>query len=243
MTRADFFDLCALSLEQNGAGEFVNPESIEKLHELSGIFLRANRMMNLTSLRDERSVIAYHFADCISAARSFPKNSSVIDVGSGGGMPALPLSIVRPDLKITALDATAKKTAYIERAAKELGLNNVSVITGRAEEVAFTDLRGTFDCATARAVAQLRILLELCVPLIKVDGRFVAMKGKQAKEELHNAKNAISALSCSLSYEWHGYLTDLDGAQSERAIMVFEKREKTDAVYPRKYAMILKKPL
>ena len=243
MTKTEFFELCSRSLNQNGAGEFVCADTLEKLYGLCGIFLEENKVMNLTALREERQVIAYHFADCISAANLFPQGASVIDVGSGGGMPALPLAVVRPDLKITALDATAKKTAYIGRAAAALGLSSVSVITGRAEEVAHTSLRESFDCAVARAVAELRILLELCVPLVKVGGRFIALKSKQAEEELGCAADAIRSLSCNTEKKQRGELIDLDGQRCEREILVFEKTAPTGKIYPRKYANILKKPL
>ncbi|MBR0235528.1 MAG: 16S rRNA (guanine(527)-N(7))-methyltransferase RsmG [Clostridia bacterium] len=243
MEKAEFFDVCSRVFSQNGLGGYISDGVLEKLHALCVIFLDANKTMNLTALREERQVIAYHFADSVAAAANFSDGARMIDVGSGGGFPTLPLAIVRPDLEITALDATAKKTAFIARAAKELGIYNVKIATGRAEELANTAMRESFDAATARAVAELRVLMEWCVPFIKKDGVFVALKGKRADEELSAAKGAMRALSCELIDYDRSTLIDDRGEKSERATLVFSKYAHTDKIYPRKNAAIMKKPL
>ena len=123
MNQVDFLKLQEQVFSYNSLSEYITPESSERFFELSHIMLEANATMNLTALRDEKAVITKHFADCLLAAKYLPqKPCRLLDVGSGGGMPALPFAIVRPDIEITALDATAKKTAYISRAAKALGL-------------------------------------------------------------------------------------------------------------------------
>lgn len=243
MTKDEFIALCRASFEQNGISGEISNESYEKLYQLSIIFSEKNKVMNLTAIRDESLIISRHFADCLVAEKYFPKNSSVIDIGSGGGMPTLPLAIVRPDLDITALDATAKKTAYIADTARELGLSNVHTITGRAEEIAHTAVRESFDCATARAVAELRVLMEWCVPYVKKGGLFIALKGKKAAEELNGAQGAISALNIKLIKSDESTLFDPDGEKSERCTLVFEKTEQNSKNYPRKNSLIMKKPL
>ena len=243
MSKTEFFDLCKRSFCENGLERCLSDDTLNKLFSLCEIFLETNKKMNLSAIRDEKLVVSRHFADCLLSAGNFPFGTSVLDVGSGGGMPALPLAIARPDLKITALDATRKKTAFIEKAAQLLDLSNISVLTGRAEELARTPLRESFDCVTARAVAELRTLLEICVPFAKPNGRFVAMKGKNAEVELASAATAMKKMKCSvLPYEKE-ILRDPDGETSERYTLVFVKNAKTDAIYPRKYAQIVKDPL
>lgn len=243
MNRTEFFDLCKTSFSQNGVSVYATDQTLEKLFSLCEIFLETNKSLNLSAIRDEKQTISHHFADCLIPASFFPAGSTVLDVGSGGGMPALPLAAARPDLKITALDATAKKTAFIVKAARGLGLENVSVVTGRAEELAFTDMRETFDCVTARAVAQTNVLCELCAPFVKVGGLFVAMKGKKGGEELAAAGGALKKLSLETVACDAGTLVALDGEISERYALVFKKTAQTPTVYPRKYAQIVKKPL
>ena len=122
MTKSDFSRLAAENFVKNGISHFATDEILSKLYDLCVIFLETNKVMNLTAIKDEKLVISRHFADCLIPASLFPERTNVLDVGSGGGMPALPLAIARPDLGITALDATAKKTAYIEKAARTLCL-------------------------------------------------------------------------------------------------------------------------
>ena len=243
MTKSDFLRLAAENFEKNGISHFATDEILSKLYDLCGIFLETNKVMNLTAIKDENLVISRHFADCLVPASFFPVGTNVLDVGSGGGMPTLPLAIARPDLKITALDATAKKTAYIENTARVLGLSNVSVVTGRAEELAHSALRASFDVVTARAVAQTNVLLELCVPFLKTGGVFVCLKGKNGAEEAAAAEGAAKTLGCALVESRDFALIDPDGEKSERRVLIYKKTRDTDKIYPRKYANILKKPL
>jgi len=243
MTKNDFSRLAAENFEKNGISRFATDEILSKLFDLCVIFLSANEKMNLTAIKDEKLVVSRHFADCLVPASFFPVGTNVLDVGSGGGMPTLPLAIARPDLMITALDATAKKTAYIENTARALGLFNVSVVTGRAEELAQTALRASFDVVTARAVAQTNVLAELCVPFIKTGGMFIALKGKNGAEEAAVAAKAAKTLGCRLVSDNAFSLIDTDGEISERHVLVYEKIAETPKIYPRKYAQILKKPL
>ena len=251
MTKTEFFNACKKSFDLNNISEYATEEYLEKFYSLTVFMLETNKKMNLTALRDENSVIARHITDCLLAVKHLPKVSKgtlkVLDVGSGGGMPCLPFAIVRPDIEITALDATAKKTAYIATAAEHLQLKNVHTLTGRAEELGTNPkYRETFDVVCARAVAELRILMEWCIPFAKQEGFFLSLKGKNSDTELHNAKNAIKKLSCSLLLDEK--LTLLEDEENEavageRHNLVFKKSKSTDKIYPRRNAQIMKNPL
>ncbi len=251
MTQQEFYSVCTETFEKNGLLQYAKAEYLEKFHALTVFLLETNQKMNLTALRDERSVIARHIADCLLAAKHLPDfpqgGGKLLDVGSGGGMPALPFAIIRPDLSVTALDATAKKTAYIASAAEHLGLSNVHILTGRAEELgANKTYREHFDIVCARAVAELRILMEWCVPFIKNGGMFLSLKGKNGDTELANAKNAIKVLNCKLELDEIAALLEEEDAQivkNERHNFVFRKCKPTDRQYPRRNAQITKNPL
>ena len=251
MTKLEFFSACKQSFVLNNIAEYATEEYLEKFYALTVFMLETNKKMNLTALRDENSVISRHITDCLLAAKHLPKAQKgtlkVLDVGSGGGMPCLPFAIVRPDIEITALDATAKKTAYIAAAAEHLHLTNVRILTGRAEELgANPKYRETFDVVCARAVAELRVLMEWCIPFTKKDGIFLSLKGKNADVELQNAANAIKKLSCSLSIDEKLLLLEEENGETisgERHNLVFKKNKATEKTYPRRNAQIMKNPL
>ena len=246
MNKMDFYALCRECFHANNLDIYATDEFVEKFYNLTEFMLEFNKKTNLTALRDERSVISRHIADCLLAAKHLPESGTVLDVGSGGGMPALPFAIVRPDLKIVALDATAKKTAYIASAAEHLVLKNVSILTGRAEELG-TDAkyREKFDVCSARAVAELRVLLEWCVPFIKPNGYFLSLKGKNAITELENAQNALKQLSCKVETDEKVTLIEPgeETEENDRHNFIIKKTKPTDKKYPRKNAQISKNPL
>lgn len=246
MNKMDFYTLCRECFHANDLDIYTTDEFVEKFYNLTEFMLEFNKKTNLTALRDEKSVISRHIADCLLAAKHLPENGTVLDVGSGGGMPALPFAIVRPDLKIVALDATAKKTAYIASAAEHLGLKNVSILTGRAEELGTdTKYREKFDVCSARAVAELRVLLEWCVPFIKPNGYFLSLKGKNAITELENAQNALKQLSCKVEIDEKVTLIEPweETEENDRHNFIIRKSKATDKKYPRKNAQISKNPL
>ncbi len=246
MDKANFYTLCKESFYANGLDIYATENLLDSFYRLTEFMLETNKKMNLTALRDEKSVISRHITDCLLAAKHLPEKGTVLDVGSGGGMPALPFAIVRPDLKIVALDATAKKTAYIATAAEHLGLKNVSILTGRAEELGQDpNFREKFDVCSARAVAELRILLEWCVPFIKPNGYFLSLKGKNAQTELENAQNALKQLSCKLELDEKVTLWEPgeETEENDRHNFIIRKTKVTDKKYPRRNAQISKSPL
>ena len=247
MEKQDFFRISEQVFADNGLSEFWQGEKRDALFNLCNIMLEQNKVMNLSAIRDEEGVICRHFADSLTVAKHIPEGAKILDVGSGGGMPTLPLAIARPDVQITALDATAKKTAYILATAEKLGLSNVSVVSARAEELGQTpEYREKYDVVCARAVAELRILAEWCVPFAKKGGLFIAMKGKNGGTELADAKNAIKTLLLNIEKDDEFTLCDpsaKDEAEAKRHIFVFRKTAHTPAKYPRRNAQIQKKPL
>lgn len=247
MEKQEFFEISEKVFTENGIAEFWQGEKKELFYDLCNIMLEQNKVMNLSAIRDEKGVICRHFADSLTVAKHIPAGASVLDVGSGGGMPTLPLAIARPDVKITSLDSTAKKMAYVLATAQKLGLSGVSVLSGRAEELGCDPkYREKYDVVCARAVAELRVLAEWCVPFCKKGGLFISMKGKNGENELKDAQNAIKTLLISLENDDVFSLFDssvTDEADAKRHIFVFRKTAPTPPKYPRKNAQIQKKPL
>ena len=229
--------------KENGLGALINLEKSEKFLELTKRMLTENEKYNLTAITDPDKIILNHYADCASLAAKLPKGASIIDVGCGAGFPTLPLAIVRDDLKIFAIDSTAKRIAYVEESARLLGLSGVKCAVMRAEDGAKSaELREKFDFATARAVAEMRVLCELCLPYVKVGGAMIAMKGKNAEFELSAAKRAIAILGGKDAKVESLTLTGKDEVLTHPLIII-EKKTKTPPTYPRPYAQISKKPL
>ena len=211
----------------------------EALCDYAEFLVSENEKYNLTALTAPEDVAVKHFLDSLLPLKfGFPPHgASVIDVGSGAGLPAIPLAVARPDLEVTALDATEKKVAFIERAAQVAGVS-VTAIAARAEEAAKPPLRGSFDCAVSRGVAALNVLCELCMPFVKVGGVFLAYKGRGADAELSEAKNAIAVLGGEVERVERAGL-----GEAERALVFIRKVKPTHDVYPRAFAKIKKKPL
>ncbi len=229
---------------ENGLNKYLSYERVAQFEALTARLLEENEKYNLTAIREPEKIALLHYADCVSAAFAFPKGARVVDVGCGAGFPTLPLALVRPDLEIVALDSTEKRVKYVADTAAMLGLTNVDARVMRAEDGGnHPDLREKFDVATARAVAELRVLCELCLPYVRVGGEMVAMKGKNASVEVSGAKKAISLLGGRLvSLDETPLASSALGAQNH-ALVRIAKEKKTPASYPRVYAQISKKPL
>ena len=231
------------SLERNSVELELSDERIEKLYELTRIMLEVNASMNLTAITEEKAIILKHYVDSLTVSRYIPNGAKLIDVGCGAGFPCLPLAIFRPDLDITALDSTVKRINYIKDAASKLGIDNIYAVAARAEEYGKKDgYRESFDIATARAVAALPILSELCLPFVKVGGKFVSMKASQGEREVIDAKNAIKLCGGEIKSVDKLELLSDDGSES-RTIISVTKVTSTPIKYPRHYSQISKKPL
>jgi len=229
-------------------------QSFERLYERT---LFVNSAINITAIYNEVECIVKHIADSISVLSDERLKGDLcggkwIDVGSGGGFPALPVKIMRPGLDITLLDSTKKKIDFLEETGKLFGFEKYNTLVGRAEEFANTALRERYDFVSARAVAELSVLSELCIPFLKKGGVFFAFKGKKAFEELELANSAINKLGAEVeevtSVDFSERLKTDDDKLNEllsvkRYIIKIRKVQKTPSLYPRKYAAIVKKPL
>ncbi|MBM7601365.1 16S rRNA (guanine527-N7)-methyltransferase [Virgibacillus halotolerans] len=202
-----------------------------------------NEKINLTALTGKEDVYLKHFYDSITAAFHYDFNQDVhiCDVGAGAGFPSIPLKICFPQLKVTIVDSLKKRIGFLNHLAEKLELEDVTFYHDRAETFGQNaKFRETFDIVTARAVARMSVLSELCLPLTKKHGYFIAMKGAQAKEELINAKNAITLLGGEID-ETH--LFTLPTEESERSIIMIKKVKKTAKKYPRKAGTPNKDPI
>ena len=223
----------------NGVGE----EEIAKFGELCLAVAEKNKVMNLTAVTEPRKMALLHIADCLLVSPFLPKNASVIDVGCGGGFPCLPLAILRPDLRILALDSTAKKVKFVEETAETLSLKGVSVLAARAEDTSRkAEYREKFDICLSRAVASLPVLTELCLPFVRKGGSFIAMKGEKAEEEIALAGRAPFTLGGTPFRKEKFELCDGD-VRYTRFLLFSEKNKPTEKKYPRSFASISEKPL
>ena len=196
-----------------------------------------NEKMNLTAIAEPEDVYEKHFADCLIPMAYLPVSGTVCDVGSGAGFPGLVFAVVAPELHVTLLEPMHKRCVFLQAVIAELGLDNVTVDNRRAEDS--TDLREHFDVTTARAVANLPVLSELCLPLTRTGGIFLAMKGSQAESELQAAAHAVAVLGGKTEAIQN---ETLPGGEA-RTNIIIRKHKPTPARYPRPYAKIKKNPL
>ncbi len=227
----------------NGMGSLLNSEKSEKFIALTKRMLEENEKYNLTAITEPNKIILNHYADCATLASKIKKGAKIIDVGCGAGFPTLPLAIIREDIQILAMDSTQKRISYVEETARLLNLSNVTAVTMRAEDGAKNpEYRERFDYATARAVAELRTLTELCLAYVKVGGEMIAMKGKNAEFELAGAKKAIAVMG-GKDVKVENITLVGEGEELSHPLIIISKKTKTPASYPRVFAQISKKPL
>ena len=221
-----------LDLIKNGCGEQFN--------KFAHLLTEHNKICNLTSVTDEKGVTYKHFYDSIFGEKLISHGASVVEIGSGGGFPSIPLKIVRDDLKFTLIESTAKKCRFLQSVVESLSLNCVQVKNIRAEEGAHSKiLREKFDFAVARAVAQLNTLCEYCLPYVAVGGKFIAYKGDVA-DEIKAAENAIKILGGEIEEIVEYSLPEDFG---KRTLVVIKKIKPTPPLYPRGQGKERKQPL
>ena len=203
--------------------------------------VEVNKYMNLTAITEKNEVYNKHFLDSLEIVRAIDASGkfTLCDVGSGAGFPSIPLAIVSDNVEVTIIDALNKRITFLNSLVKKLQLENVIALHKRAEDFA-KEKREAFDVVTARAVARLNVLAELCLPLVKLGGLFIAMKGQSGSEELNEAHSAIKTLGGEVikTIEF-----DLPNDAGKREIIVVKKVKKTPQKYPRIFAKIKEKPL
>lgn len=214
----------------------LNEDKFNRFYE---ILISENEAVNITSVTQKKEVIYKHFFDSAMGESLIEKNSKVVEIGSGGGFPSVPLKIMREDLDFTLIESTGKKCRCLENTVEKLGLKCVKVLNIRAEEGAHTSLRESFDCAVARAVARLNTLCEYCLPYVRTGGIFIAYKG-ECKEELEEARRAIELLGGSTERVERYSLPEGTG---ERSLVVIRKIKPTPSLYPRGRGRERKNPL
>lgn len=202
-----------------------------------------NEKMNLTAITEEKEVYLKHFYDSLLVGLKMALNpqAAICDVGSGAGFPSIPLKILYPELSVTIVDSLKKRITFLQELTDQLGLTNVHLYHDRAETFGQNpEFREQFDYVTARAVARLNVLAELCLPLVKKDGYFLALKAAKSDEELQEAKPAIAQLGGKFIEEKTMALP-LSG--DERHLLVIQKKKVTPKKYPRKPGLPNKQPI
>ena len=210
------------------------------LMAFSARLLETNKVMNLTAITAPEDVARLHLLDCAALLHMADfRGKRVVDVGTGAGFPGMPLRILEPDFDLTLLDSLGKRIAFLQRVCDEMGLQRVTCVHARAEEFAAKH-REQYDIATSRAVAALPVLCELTLPLVKVGGRFLAMKAVDSDEEIRGAKSAIAQLGGTVE-DIRDYT--IPGTDITHRVVVIGKIKPTPGTFPRAFAKIKKAPL
>ena len=210
------------------------------LMAFSARLLETNKVMNLTAITEPEDVARLHLLDCAALLNITDfRGKRVVDVGTGAGFPGMPLRILEPDFDLTLLDSLGKRIAFLQRVCDEMGLQQVTCVHARAEEFAAKH-REQYDIATSRAVAALNVLCELTLPLVKVGGRFLAMKAVDSDEEIRAAKSAVAQLGGKVE-DIRDYT--IPGTDITHRVVVIGKVKPTPDAFPRAFAKIKKAPL
>jgi 16S rRNA (guanine527-N7)-methyltransferase len=236
------FDRLAQEFESL-TGKQLQPKQLKDLHRYADLLTEWNQKISLTSITNPDEVRIKHFLDSLSCDLIFSGKAParVIDVGTGGGFPGLPLKLLYPEMQLILADSVAKKTAFLSLVVQELGLDGVTVVTERAEALGqMAEHRQQYDLAVARAVAGLPVLVEYLLPLVKVGGIMLAQKGKTAFKELAEADNAITTLGGKAHPPVEVTLPD---TPEKRYLLVIEKHSPTPEQFPRRVGIPTKRPL
>lgn len=202
-----------------------------------------NEKINLTAITEDNDIIQKHFIDCIEAFKFqyLKEAKTLIDVGTGGGFPGIPIKILNDNINVVLLDSLNKRINFLNEVISELELKDIKTIHGRAEDFAKDkDYRESFDIATSRAVANMTVLSEFCIPYVKVGGYFLALKGPAIEDELKEAKNAIGTLGGKIQEIIE---VEIENSDIKHNLVIIKKIKATDIKYPRKAGMVTKKPI
>lgn len=237
----EFFDILKEACLHEGL-EF-DEEKYNQIIKYKDMVKEWNEKINLTAITEDSEMIRKHFIDSIKAFKFAPLKDSrrIIDVGTGAGFPGIPLKIVKPDLEVVLLDSLNKRVNFLNEVIKTLGLKGITAVHGRAEDFARENsYRERFDVAVSRAVANMAVLSELCIPYVKVNGYFVALKGPAVEDEIKEGSKAVSTLGGKIE---EIIKVDVEGTDLNHNLVVVKKVKETPKVYPRKAGTAAKKPI
>ena len=219
----------------------LNEKQIKQFYDYMNLLIEWNKKINLTAIIEPKEIILKHFVDSLTISKYINEKSTLIDVGTGAGFPGIPLKILRNDIKITLVDSLNKRIKFLDEVIEKLNLDGIKTVHGRAEEIGRNrEYREKFDYATSRAVANTAILSEYLIPLVKINGKCIYMKGPDTNEELKNGKKAISVLGGNIVNKEE---FELPYSDIKRTIIIIEKVKNTPTKYPRKAGTPSKEPI
>lgn len=219
----------------------LDEEQIQKFYKYMELLLEWNEKINLTAIVEPRDVILKHFVDSLTICKELQKNKTLADIGTGAGFPGIPVKILRPDLDITLIDSLNKRVNFLTMVIEALKLEKIIALHGRIEDFGKNKkYREKFDYVTSRAVANLSTLSEYMIPLVKIGGKCICMKGSNIDEELKNAEKAIKTLGGKIEKVDTFLLPDTDMG---RSIILIKKEKATPNKYPRKAGTPAKEPI
>jgi len=229
-------DLASFEEQLNQFNVSLSEKQKNQFYEYAQFLVEYNEKVNLTTITELDEIYEKHFYDSLLIGSLVQGKQTLCDVGSGAGFPGIPLKIIYPEIQLTILEPLQKRVQFLKLLTEKLGIE-VEIVNRRAEDA--KEYRESFDVVTARAVANLNILAELCIPLVKKEGIFIAMKGSKGIEELEQAQKATKELGCEVEEIQENELSN----NEKRINIVYRKIRETAAVFPRKYAAMKKKPL
>ena len=221
--------------------EEIDDNKIQKFYDYMNLLVEWNKKINLTAITEEKDIILKHFVDSLTVLKYIKDNKNIVDVGTGAGFPGIPLAIMNDSLKITLVDSLNKRINFLNEVCSKIKLKNTKAIHSRAEEFGQdNNYRESYDIAISRAVSNLTVLAEYLLPLVKVGGKIICMKGPDIEEELKQAKSAIDILGGKFQRCDNFCLPKSD---ISRNIIIINKIKETPKKYPRKAGTPVKTPL
>lgn len=237
----EYFDI--INIASLDVGLPFNEETYNKFMQYKDMIKYWNEKINLTAITEDEQIVKKHFIDCIKIFKFSPlkEAKSIIDVGTGAGFPGIPIKIIKPDINVVLLDSLNKRINFLNEVINKIDLKNITTIHGRAEDFSRKiEYREKSDVAVSRAVANLAVLSELCIPYVNVGGYFVAMKGPSVEDEIKEGRNAVSILGGKIE---DIIKIEIENSDLNHNLVVIKKVKETQKAYPRKAGTAVKKPL
>lgn len=212
--------------------ENLTEEQLLQFYNYMNLLIEWNEKINLTAIIEPEDIILKHFVDSLTVSKEIPDNAKIADIGTGAGFPGLPIKILKPEVEVFLIDSLNKRIKFLDEVISKNNLKNVRAIHARAEEIGHNkEYRESCDVVTSRAVAKLNVLLEYMMPLVKIGGKCICLKGPNVEEEIKEAKNAIKILGGEIEKIENITLPDSD---NKRTIIVIKSVKQLPNRYPRK---------